>query len=157
MSLLRRESRHSLLLGRSMGLDCSLDDAEALGRELDEDAPTVSRARNAADEVGPLEPIDTVGDGGGCQEERARQVCRAHPVRRAGPPKDAEHVVLVRVEVELVEDMLRRALDVSCGATDALDDGLGRDVQVGALAPPVRERVVDVILLPGNRTILARR
>lgn len=140
-----------------MCLDRALDDVEALWRELDERAPSVGRAGDPPDETGLLEPIDAVRDGPGREEERAGQIGRAHPVRRARSAEDAEHVVLVRVEPELVEDVLRRALEVPRGATDALDDGLGRDVQVRTFAPPVRERVVDVILLSGNTRTLARR
>ncbi len=142
---------------RGVGLDRALDDADARRGQLDEDAPAIGGIGGSAHKPGSLETIDAVRDGRGRDEERPRESGRAHPVRSAGPAEDAEDVVLVRVEIELVEDVLRGALDVPRGAADALDDRLRRDVHAGTLALPLREREVDVILLSGNTKTLTRR
>ena len=157
LPLAGRERGNRLLLGGRVSLDRALDDGERLGRELDEDAPAIGRVRRPTDEACPLEPVDAVRDRRRRQEEGAREIRRRHSVWMSGSAEDAEHVVLVRVEIEIVEDALRRALDVPRGATDALDDCLGGDVQVGTLAPPLLEREVDVVLLAGNKPILIRR
>jgi hypothetical protein len=143
-----------LLLGGGVGFDRTLDDAEALRGEFDEDASPIGRVRRPANETGALEAIDTVRHRGGREKERAREIGGTHPVRGTRAAKDAEDVVLVGVEAELVEDVLRRPLDVPSGTTDPLDDGLPGDAQVGTLAPPLFEREVDVILLSGNTAIL---
>jgi hypothetical protein len=57
------------------------------------------------------------------------------------------------VEPELVEDVLDGALDVPGSPPETLDDRLGVGVQVGALAGPLLEREIDVVLFGNNESL----
>jgi hypothetical protein len=58
------------------------------------------------------------------------------------------------VEAELVENVLDRALDVTRAPPEALDDGLGRRVQVGTLSSPLLEGEIDVVLVGNSESLI---
>ncbi len=145
-----------MLLGRGVRFDRALDEGEALRSELHEDAAAVVRIGAPANEARLLEPVDTMGDGRGRQKEGPGELGGAHPIGVAGPAQYAENVELVRVEPELVEDVLDRALDVPGAPAQALYHGLGPRVEIGALALPLLEREIDVILLGNNESLTWR-
>ncbi len=142
-----------MLLGGGVSLDRALDEGEALGRELDGDSPSVGRVGDTADEPGSFEAVDPMRHRCRREQQRSGELRRAHPARIAGAPQHAEHVELVWVEPELVEDMLDRALDQPGAPPEALNDRLGLGVQIGTLPAPLREREIDVVLV-GNTASL---
>jgi hypothetical protein len=136
-----------------VSLDRALDESEALGCELDADAPSVGRVGDTADEPGPFEPVDPMRHRCRREQQRPGELRRAHPARIAGAPQHAEHVELVRVEPELVENMLDRAFNEPGAPPEALNDRLGPGVQVGTLPAPLGEREIDMVLV-GNSASL---
>jgi hypothetical protein len=142
-----------MLLGGGVSLDRALDEGKALGRELDGDAPSVRGVRDTADEPRPFEPVDSMRHRRRREQQRPGELRRAHPARIARAPQHAEHVELVWVEPELVEDMLDRALDQPGPPPEALNDRLGSGVQVGTLPAPLGEREIDVVIVGNNASL----
>ena len=111
--------------------------------ELDEHAAAVVRVVETADEPAPLHVVEPVGHGAAREAEMLGQLPRLPPVRRAGVPQMPHQSPLAVAEVEPLERLAQRAVDVVLEPLDALHDPLDLEVERRELAPPHREVLVE--------------
>src|SRR5205823_1576234 len=117
--------------------------------ELDDHAPAVFRIAQPADEALLLERVEPARHRAGRQVRATGELAGAAAVRLTRPAKRREHVPVAEIEAELVERLLVHPLDAPVNASDAVDDALDREVEVGRqVGADLLEKAIDVIAAP---------
>jgi hypothetical protein len=143
--------RHERLLGR-LRADGVLPRSTAAIGHLHQDAATVVRVRDAADEAGLLEPVEPVRHRTARELGPLGELPRRAPVRRARLPQVAEHLPLPVREAELGEGLVERVVKALGQASDSLDDPFDLEIEARQLRPELLEKAVDMVtLLSGLR------
>ena len=128
-----------------VGLGDAVDERAALRGEADGDGAAVVRIGGALDQSGPFEAVEALGRTARGEHERGGEVGGAEAERGPGAPQCGEDVVPAGFEAVLAVDGLQALFDLAGQPGDAADDADRGGVEVGSLAAPLVEDVVDAV------------
>ena len=117
----------------------------AVGGEPHEHAAPVGRVGEPLDVAPRGQPVDAVGHRAAGHERGAQQPPGRELVGLAGPAQRGEHVELPRLDVVRGEGAFAGQVEVAGEPADPAEDLDGREVEVGALARPRLDQVVDLV------------
>ena len=138
-------------LGGEQRLERAVDRGLALGGEPHDHAAPVVGVGVALDEPARRQPVDPVGHGAAGHQRLAEQPPRRELVRRAGPPQRGQHVELPRLDAVRGERLAAGEVEVAGQPADPAEDRDRRQVEVGALALPCLDQLVDLVPHAGHR------
>ena len=140
-----RQARQQRPLMLEQADERPVDDLAAGRRQPDQDAPPVIRVCQPLDERPVDQAVDPVRHGPARHQGLAQQPAGGELVGRPRPSQRREHVELPGLDPVGAERGLACAVEVMADPGDPADHLHGPEVEVGALAAPRGEQVVDLV------------
>lgn len=123
-----------------------LEQRQAFLSEGDEDRPPILLVGQSGDEALTFQRIDPEAHTAGGAQEPAHQIPLDHPVWPSAAPKRGEHVKRCPRDTEFLEFGLQRAIHILHDSPGAANDFNRREVVIWALAFPVGNNRINMIL-----------
>src|SRR5215217_5381396 len=140
-----------------VGLRDAVDPLVAGLGERDDHAAAVVGVWRALGQAGALEPVQALGGARGGEHQRAGEVRGAQLVRRPRAAQRGQHVVPARLEAVLAVDGLQPRLQLARESRDPAHHADRRVVELGPLAPPLLDDLVDAVGLGHGGNPIGRR